>query len=197
MFLRHFRIAVSLVFSAFVMAGCSDNSSSPSAVSDPATNSATGIQKVSLLSATEQDIALHKVSCRGKSKHQICVLICHRPPGNPSNFKELILPLTAMRAHLNHGANHHVDHDVLGSCQVDLPEDDQGGEDPGEDSEADDSGAGNEGEDSGVGGGDETSDPDGSVSPDEGADLPVWCQRNLAVDADCDGFNDQTGESLY
>ncbi|MBY0314251.1 MAG: hypothetical protein K2Q26_01940 [Bdellovibrionales bacterium] len=184
MFGRSLGIATVVGVTVLVTVGCSNNSPSDSAPMSLAGSEGGAIQKVSLSSATEADIVQHKVSCHGKSKHLICIQVCHRPPGNPSQWKEMILPLKATMAHLKHGGPHHDQHDFLGLCE-DSPADDESGGDDGSGS-VPDSGGG-----SGETGGD---------SPDDGGDvstLPIWCERNLAIDADCDGFNDQTGESIY
>ncbi len=43
------------------------------------------------------------------------IIICHRPPGNPSNTQQLEIPLSAWPAHQAHG-------DVLGPCPTEDPE---------------------------------------------------------------------------
>ena len=44
-----------------------------------------------------------------KSKEKNKTILCHRPPGNPSNSHTLYLPASALSAHLEHG-------DKLGEC---------------------------------------------------------------------------------
>lgn len=126
---------------------------------------------VSLMKANSQDITDHRVECRGKDAGKVCVEICHRPPGNPANSKTMILPLPAVFAHLKHGNS--TQPDTLGSCEFS----EGGGAHPGEG----DPGDGYPGE-----GDHEDENDDGE---DEG-DLPVWCEENLDIDADCDGFDD-------
>jgi len=50
----------------------------------------------------------------GKQEEQ--VTICHQPPGKPSERKSLVVPKSAVNAHLKHG-------DVLGECKTEKSED--------------------------------------------------------------------------
>ena len=58
--------------------------------------------------ATANDVAEHIVECNGNSDN-ICIEICHMPPGNPDNSHTKKLPLQASLAHMGHG-------DHLGDC---------------------------------------------------------------------------------
>lgn len=121
------------------------------------------------------------------SRQQICVEVCHRPPGNPKNCKTMHLPLEATVAHLKHGGHKHTEHDYLGRC--DGPEGDGGVDVP-------------------------TPTPTPSPSPEPTPsptpapaptpvptpapeDIPAWCLEHIDVDANCDGFIDQTGDPLF
>ncbi|GIL18332.1 MAG: hypothetical protein BroJett040_20830 [Oligoflexia bacterium] len=59
-------------------------------------------KSVSLEDATYEHIAALVTQCHGR---HLCIPICHRPAGNPTKGRTLILPLSATRGHLNH--NHH------------------------------------------------------------------------------------------
>lgn len=143
-----------------------------------------------------------------RKKKQIKVRICHMPPGNPANARTLIVGLPAIIAHLRHGCGKkRKHHDYMGPCIGDPPD---AGEEP-NDGQIGDDGDGSSDEDNGTDDGstddggttDEGGDTDGGSTDDGGTtdegggDLPVWCQRNIEIDADCDGFHDETGESLY
>ena len=151
---------------------------------------------VSLKAATSVDISNHVTECPAEDSGQICVTICHVPPGNPSKQKTKILPLPAVKAHLKHGGPHHVDKDYLGACGTG-GSDDGSNEGDDSDSEGDNSGGG-DGSDAG---GDSSDGDDGSGSAGEGSDdgeeWPLWCLENLDIDSDCDGFADDSGEPLY
>lgn len=71
--------------------------------------------KIAVEEATVQDLIPHKVACpsqkNGKHQEQICIQICHVPPGNPDNSHDKVLPLSAIKAHLGHG-------DYLGRCDA-------------------------------------------------------------------------------
>jgi hypothetical protein len=56
------------------------------------------------------------VASDGSGQPAICISICHVPPGNPAAAKNKIIPLQALRAHLNHGAASHEETDYLGAC---------------------------------------------------------------------------------
>lgn len=133
---------------------------------------------VYLKSASLDDVAEFIVDCPGKGKNNNpCVVICHRPPGNPENSKTMILPFKAASAHLDHGNANAEDQDYLGECQADTG--DSGGDD------SDDAGDTGDGGDSG---------DTGSTEED---DRPLWCQQIQHIDANCDGFHDETGEPLF
>ena len=185
---------------------------------------------VSLMKATGQDVSANVVECRGagsgkgkKKGKQVCVAICHRPPGNPENSKSMVLPLSAVLAHLEHGGPNHGHHDTLGLCEGDGeddmedldPEDptygnDEGsGDDTGTDEVYDSESDSDDGMDPGS---DDGSSSDGSgldmggdnvgigsyyPAVDEPNDIPQYCLDNLEVDPDCDGINDFTDDLLY
>lgn len=123
--------------------------------------------QVSLKAATSQDIANHIADCNGNSD-KICVMICHIAPGNSDVRKNKILPLPAVIAHLNHGHNH--DHaDYMGPCVFENPEPEP----------------------------EPLPEPEPEPQPEPAPELPQWCIDNLDIDADCDGYIDDTGEPLY
>ena len=121
-------------------------------------------QKVTLLSSTADELVDYVVDCRGKAKMRICVVICHRPPGDPWNSKSLILSLKAALNHLDHGD---LARDYLGVCDGDNAEI---LEEPGDENDTGEGGSG---------------------------EVPVWCAENIAVDADCDGIADESGQPIY
>ena len=51
----------------------------------------------------------------GECSEEEMIVICHKPPGNPTNTQELEIPLSAWAAHQAHG-------DVLGPCPTEDPE---------------------------------------------------------------------------
>jgi hypothetical protein len=177
----------------------------PSQVQEALKNSEFDLStKVSIMDASSSDISEHVVNCKSNKEKQVCILICHRPPGNPFNWKTKVLPLKAAHAHLNHGHSSE-EADFLGSCPSDATEGDEshddGHADDG-DSNNDDadsgSGDGSNSEDSGSGSdegsGDGSSDS-GGLNPDE--ELAKWCEENLNIDPNCDGINDNTGVVIY
>ncbi len=90
-------------------------------------SSMAGAYKIAVEEATVQDLIPHKVACpsqkNGKHIEQICIQICHVPPGNPDNSHDKVLPLSAIKAHLGHG-------DYLGFCDAsagELPVDEGSG----------------------------------------------------------------------
>ena len=74
-------------------------------------------QKVYVEEALIDDIKVNQASCplSADGVQKICIKICHVPPGNPSAAKEKILPLEAIKAHLNHGSQHAEERDYLGA----------------------------------------------------------------------------------
>jgi hypothetical protein len=181
------KVTIALGFS-FALAACNqptDGSSNSSLVGIAGENSL----KVSLDAATLEQITPYVSQCQG---HKLCVQICHRPPGNPENSRTLQLPLAATPAHLNHGGPHD-QKDYLGACDAA----DSGGDDTGAGST---DGSGTDGSGSGTtdgGGTDNTGDGTGGGSVTGGSTLPpLWCQTYYDIDQNCDGINDQTGESL-
>lgn len=136
--------------------------------------------KVLIEEATVEDLIPHKVACpsqkKGKHQEQICVQICHVPPGNPENSHDKVLPLAAIQAHLGHG-------DYLGLCGAANSEpigssDDTSSEDPS-------SGDGPTGG--------SLSGEDSEPLPEPDPVVPNFCEPYYEVDQDCDGFNDSTG----
>ncbi|MBT4763124.1 MAG: hypothetical protein HOO06_15635 [Bdellovibrionaceae bacterium] len=101
---------------------CSDNNGDAPNVSDLLDVQA---EPVSLLKAMPEDISKNLVSCDGSNaENSVCVVICHRPPGNHENKKSMKLSLSAVLAHIDHGDKdkHHdgeEDGDHLGYCEID------------------------------------------------------------------------------
>lgn len=164
--------------------------------------------KVSIMEASSEDISANVVDCKGSGKkEEVCVVICHRPPGNPYNMKTKVLPLSATLAHLNHGHTTE-ERDFLGACESNTSSDDGATEDESDSSE--------EGEET-----ENSSGEDGSATEDNGSDsdntnnntneedessstteepsdeLPQWCLDNLDIDADCNGIHDIDGSLMY
>lgn len=182
-------------------------------------------QKIYLEEATLEDVANHVATC--PNKKSFCVHVCHRPPGNPDNSKDMLLPLKASHAHLHHGNAKH-ERDYLGFCQPrdmepgappgpsddPVPDDPASGGSDSNDSGSDDVGSDDAGSGSDAGGGAEdggtsdSSDPsanpgtsDGSGATDGSSstneDIPFWCEPIIDIDSDCDGYIDETGEPLF
>lgn len=185
----------------------------PSQVEEALQNSEFDLSnKISILDATSSDISDHVVTCPSNKAKQVCILICHRPPGNPFNWKTKVLPLKAAHAHLNHG---HSDEeaDFLGSClsgddgnsdgdhsdDGDNHDDGSGSGDGDDTGDGSDSGSGDDSNadsgDSGDGSSGDDSSGDEGLSPDD--ELAQWCEENLNVDPNCDGINDDTGVVIY
>lgn len=206
------------VFS-FILASCNGAENNTAAIDSSATSIDTASTSdaedntyPTIMKAQSQDISRHLAQCSKKDKGKMCIVICHRPPGNPSNSKTMVLPLEATLAHLRHG---HSDHpDTVGSCEDD--DNDHGGggscdddEDDGEDSGGGDSTSGGStsgGETTGgstsggeTSGGESTGGTTGGDgSGDDGEiTIPEWCLVKYEFDKNCDGFDDATGESLY
>ncbi|MCB0413101.1 MAG: hypothetical protein KDD50_02125 [Bdellovibrionales bacterium] len=155
--------------------------------------------KASIMDADLETVEENVVACEDENSHQICVEICHRPPGNPENGQTKVLPLKATLKHLDHGGKHQ-DKDYFGPCEddvivgPDLNGDDssQNGTDSGSDNDStsgDDSSAGSDSstDDSSSG-----STGGGGVNPD----VPNWCEPIYEFDSDCDGYNDTTGDPI-
>lgn len=172
------------------LAGCEGDSQPLSLGAEGSLTSPTG--RVSLMKANTDDISKFRVECPNKSDTAVCVLICHRPPGNPLNEKEKVLPLPALFAHLNHG--HSNLPDTLGPCGDWGESEDPPGEEPGAEGPADDSGEAPE---------DETGDdqpgeePGGTDEETVDESIPEWCRANLDIDADCDGYHDELDFPIY
>lgn len=201
-------------------AGCNSNNENSSAGSLASQTQASieeslqaKSQSVFLDEATSEDIINYVTECRGRSKRQVCVTICHRPPGNPTRGKTLLLPLKASLAHLSHG-HEREENDYLGPCQRDSGLEDETPEVITEDSTEpveDDAVAVSEDQPETVenvpstGGEDQNSGVIAPVDMNQGQDpgqvseelLPPWCQENLAFDSDCDGLADFDSSYLY
>ncbi len=172
--------------SVLLIVGCS----SADSVQGMNENGAT-YEPVSLMKATSEDISANIVDCKSEKKHkkkgkrpqkkQVCLAICHKPPGNPDNSKSKVLPMSAVLAHLEHGGPHHGEHDHLGLCDGD-------GEDDMEDVDPDDPTYGNDdGGDEGSSGDDDSDDSDdGDDNSDSGSDDSGSCN-------DGDHSNDDAG----
>ena len=116
----------------------------------------------------------------------VCVKICHIPPGNPNQRKEMVIPITAIWAHLNHGGKHK-HHDHIGGCSQ-TPESILN-EEPETDSTTDTGSGSNSGAIS--------DDLSAETEPTVQSELPLWCLENIERDADCDGIIDSTGEPIF
>lgn len=116
-----------------VMAGCSvgpeegEGESTSGMETGYGYSSMANAYKIGVEDATVQDLIPHKVACpsqkNGNHQDQICIQICHVPPGNPDNSHDKVLPLSAIKAHLGHG-------DYLGRCDAsagELPVDEGSG----------------------------------------------------------------------
>lgn len=81
-------------------------------------------QKIILDTAVLEQIESHQAACAADTEN-VCVQICHVPPGNPAAAHNKILPVQAIPAHLGHG-------DYLGLCQGDNTEEPPAEEPPAE-----------------------------------------------------------------
>ncbi|GIL16282.1 MAG: hypothetical protein BroJett040_00330 [Oligoflexia bacterium] len=138
--------------------------------------------KVSLDQATLEQVSDYVFECHG---NKLCVQICHRPPGDPTNSKTMLLPLAATKTHLHHGGDTHDEKDYLGTCDVEDGGSVDGAVDAGADTSTSvDSGTGTDANvDTGTG-----------IAP--GEEVPLWCQSIVELDSNCDGFDDSTGQAL-
>ncbi|MCB0412509.1 MAG: hypothetical protein KDD22_08285 [Bdellovibrionales bacterium] len=180
------------------LTGCNSSSgggSSTTSQTDETQQLQSTSNKVYFDQATLEEIADYVAPCHGKSK-KMCVYICHKPPGNPENCHSKILPLSAYKGHMHKGvdAKHR---DTLGDCTPGDTGGDDGGvsDDNGSSDDSgdmsDDNGSSDNDGDMGDGG---TSDDDPIVDTGE---LPPWCESVQAIDADCDGYNDTTGDPIF
>lgn len=198
-------LSAGLFLAATALIGCGETQSSKSGgVSDPlsSTSVSSPDQKAYLASAKCGDVRPHVHSCGHGVR---CVEVCHRPPGNPTNQKTMLLPLAATAAHMHHGQHHHGEMDYLGPCR-----------DHGDDSSSDDSSSDDDdGDQAGGGttnpppvdpGGGTTNPPPadpgntggsaaGGGASDPASNIPPWCAPFVSFDANCDGLNDTTGEA--
>jgi hypothetical protein len=121
-------------------------------------------------------------------KARIYIEICHVPPGNPAAAHKKIIPLQALRAHLKHGHhndddndNENQERDYLGPCANGNNED-----------EIDDGDL----VDEVIPPADTTIPPADTTIPPADNVIPLWCQAYLDIDANCDGYDDVTGDPL-
>lgn len=137
-------------------------------------NSIVHVLKIAYSEATFEQVSAQVGECQG---NKLCVHICHLPPGDPQNSKDMILPLKASLAHLEHGGPN-LEKDYLGPC-------DQNNPDPIDDNSDDSTDA--------EGG----SSSDSSDAADTVTDIPLWCERYYDLDNNCDGYVDESGEPLF
>lgn len=197
-----------LVILSLTIMGCEDNTSGSNKsfpggdnfiITNPVEDGASETfvyYKSSVQYAELDEILEAEAECNGNSD-QICVYVCHRPPGNPANEKTKILPIKALTAHLNHGADHHHDHDYIGPCVSDFDDSDPDvviDEDPDAGGNNGSDGGDDSGNDSGDNGGDDSNEevPDDSSNDGYGTDVPTWCDPFFSIDQDCDGYDDET-----
>lgn len=164
--------------------------------------------KLSILEANTNDLELFIVDCKnsknndkgnGKKPKNVCAQICHIPPGNASKMKSKILPLSALSGHILHGeGDHHID--LLGTCEDNFnAQDNTTGNNSSEEeqntSSADDESTG----DTSTSDEEEIIDTSNDTTIDDipFEDLPIWCQQNYEIDANCDGLTDDTGIPIY
>jgi hypothetical protein len=166
--------------------GCKSNSDGTSSTSSELNSIVDGadIVPVSLLkSLSEEELMAVSEGCPRGSGRDLCVAICHVPPGNPSKAKTLLIPHQAIQAHLKHGSNKHNHHDFIGNCDQlpDLKNPPHPGcsngkgkkpnceiEDPGDDHDED----------------------------DHNDDDPIYCDPLDNRDVDCDGYDDEEGTPI-
>lgn len=181
-----------IILGLLIGSGCLNSQTSPSLneTTAEALNSTSSFEKILIDEAVIEDIAAHKAECPSNSakKQQICIQVCHVPPGNPAAAHSKVLPLQAIKAHLGHG-------DYLGLCESD---DNSGGEEevPPEEEEPVEEEPGTE-EPSPEPTPSPTPSPSPSPSPSPTPtptpEIPLWCQPFISLDADCDGYIDEDG----
>lgn len=120
---------VALFTGLFLMTSCNSGDQANSLGSASLNESSTSTSSISLMKASAQDIAFNQVNCASDNDKQVCVAICHKPPGNPDNSKSMVLPLPAVLAHIKHGCASHAEHDHLGLCDGDSESDMENNED--------------------------------------------------------------------
>ena len=134
-------------------------------------------------------------NCPLESNKADCVTICHVPPGNPSNRKNLIIPAAAVRAHIKHGGPHHNHHDFIGSCSQILIDDCAA------EYEDDCNSSNNNNQDQSLEDNESNNgSPDDELDNNEQApseDEPIYCEPTFENDLDCDGFDDKTDAPIY
>jgi hypothetical protein len=156
--------------------------------------------KIKLDTASIDDLRVYEAECpgNGKKDKKICITICHVPPGNPANARSKVLPLQAIKAHLGHG-------DYLGDCGGQPPVDPDPTATPEPTADPTPTPVDNPGDDVGNPSPTPETTPEPTESPspapddtDDGLDvIPEWCKPFVEFDMDCDGFNDNTGESYF
>lgn len=123
------RGALVIVLGSLMQIGCNKDSGGGSKSGSLADNSselassysASTYQKVYVDEAVLDEIRPHRVECSNSSDAEagkICILICHVPPGNAQAAKNKVIPLQALKAHLNHGHASLENRDFLGSCDA-------------------------------------------------------------------------------
>ncbi|MCB0357770.1 MAG: hypothetical protein KDD40_12210 [Bdellovibrionales bacterium] len=195
-----------LVFlGSFAITACKNTDSSELAANEN-TNGIVDGQEITpvllLKNIDDQELSAVSEDCPIDSDQLHCVVICHVPPGNPSRAKTLLIPHSAVNAHIQHGSEKHNHHDFIGGCDQ-LPElttapngcnahnmdknkhchndDHQGSVDDDTDSGDDSNGQS-----------DDSTDQD-----DSGEDTPIYCNPQYPNDLDCDGFDDETLKPLF
>jgi hypothetical protein len=172
--------------------------------SDTSQNAITAMQKIYVDEAVLEDIKPHKVECHQRAsahKQQICIQICHVPPGNPVAAQSKVIPLQALKAHLSHGNNETpADGDYLGLCSSEEVDDSANTvenetpvveetpvmlEDPPIDNSADT-----------VTSTTPSTDTTTNNTTDTSSNIPIWCQAYIDIDNNCDGYDDITGDPL-
>lgn len=146
---------------------------------------AVDFQKVFTNDALIDDLINHKAECapkKNKGQHQVCIQICHVPPGNPKAAKSMVIPVVALKAHLEHGHHNEVDRDYLGSCNNDGSEQTDTSNNVDNTTSTDDT---------------SSSTDTNSTTTQAPAPVPTWCEPYLSIDSDCDGIIDSTGFPLF
>lgn len=179
-FAAQIQFALIAIFSVALLA-CNKGEDSPAMTEGSGSNfdNTSYSPKVLLSDATFDEMAEVVSDCHGKSP-QLCVEICHRPPGNPDNSSTKLLPLKASMKHLSHGGSHE-EGDYLGSCDDSTTGSIDDESDNGDNASADDLG-----EETPEGNDDETT-----------TTIPEWCKPVFEIDQNCDGYEDDTGIPLF
>ncbi|MCB0392042.1 MAG: hypothetical protein KDD58_12170 [Bdellovibrionales bacterium] len=148
----------------------------------------------------DQELEAVTEACPADSHKEDCVVICHIPPGNPTKSKTLLIPHSALNAHIHHGSDKHRHHDFVGGCDQ-LPELEIDHSHPGCNEKNNDKNphCSNINDDDNNNSGETEEENDNTSNNDDSKtdDQPLYCDPITERDLDCDGIDDESGTPLY